>query len=110
MTNQHTDTVTELRRRPCGQHPFDQMVDEAGTAARYVDQAKLLADVCARAAELGEILAKEASGVRDGDGYWHGSDATHHALHELEPRLHTLAALYREAVRIQAPVDDAMSF
>jgi len=102
METEHPDTVNEFHNRSRSRHPFDEMITEAATAARYVDQAKLLADVSGAAAALSDIFTREASGARDGDGTWHGSDAMHYALHELEPRLHELAELYRAAVRLQA--------
>ena len=57
---------TDLRIRE-----FQERADiEPATGKR----AALLADMSKHAYDLIQVLALEASGIRDGDGHWHGSD------------------------------------
>ena len=49
--------------------------EEAGIEPARGDLADMLKRIADLAAELISITALEASGIRDGDGYWHGSDA-----------------------------------
>ena len=55
-----------------------------------------LVDLLKAVEELRDILVKEASGVRDGNGYWHGSDAYDYALTEMVPKIIQLAGLCRQ--------------
>ena len=46
-------------------------------------RAELLRKLSSAAFETIQIIELELSGVRDGDGYWHGSDAIGYAIDEL---------------------------
>jgi hypothetical protein len=42
-----------------------------------------LASNVASGIELIKIIELEISGIRDGDGYWHGSDPLWHTVHDI---------------------------
>ncbi len=47
---------------------------ETGIEPATGDRAAMLERVAKLAAEIITLTALESSGIRDGDGYWHGSD------------------------------------
>jgi hypothetical protein len=71
---------------------------------QFVDRDQAMKALANCAAEFTNILAREVSGERDGDEYWHGSDATDAALMEIEPRMHELAEIYRQATAAQPEI------
>lgn len=76
--------------------------------ASYVRPDLVLRDIGHDAKTLARVLEAEISGVRDGDGTWHGSDGLLAVLSETAPRLAALAALYLEAVdRGRLPPDES---
>jgi hypothetical protein len=48
--------------------------EEHGIAPAAGDRARLLEEMSQKAFELIKIIELERSGIRDGDGYWHGSN------------------------------------
>lgn len=72
------------------------MTDQPIDVSKYINAETVLADLAKEARRLAEIVALEASGVRDGDGTWHGSDGLDYALDEIEPRVHALVGLLLE--------------
>ena len=52
-------------------------------------QAELLEESSQAAFQLIKFLELERSGIRDGDGYWHGCDAMDHAVNDIA-RLYAL--------------------
>ena len=58
---------------------------------------ELLESLCTTSTEIAEALRLEASGIRDGDGDWHGTDVNAHVLGEYVPRLSRLAEQYAAA-------------
>lgn len=48
--------------------------EESGIEPARGDRAEMLKRVAELAAEIIALTALETSGIRDGDGYWHGSD------------------------------------
>lgn len=58
---------------------------------------QMLANLYTTSAEITEVFRLEANGIRDGDGYWHGTDVINHVLREYVPRLSVLAEQYAAA-------------
>lgn len=56
---------------------------QAGIKPASPKQAEALNDISRRAAELISICALEKSGIRDGDGHWHGSDPLRNTIQEI---------------------------
>ena len=48
---------------------------EAGINPAQGERAQLLDELSQKAYDLIRVIELESSGIRDGDGYWHGSDA-----------------------------------
>ena len=61
--------ITDLRIR--------EFQERAGIEPATGKRAARLADMSKHAHDLIRVLALEQAGIRDGDGYWHGSDPVH---------------------------------
>lgn len=55
------------------------------------ERAQFDRDLLDKAKELVRVLELEVSGVRDGDGLWHGSDCVAHCIHEAQELLERYA-------------------
>jgi hypothetical protein len=77
-----TEMQTEAWQKAFGIQPA---TGEVGDAWRR------LQDVCFEAIKVAEL---EKSGIRDGDGRWHGSDVIGHTLNELQNVCACLWAAY----------------
>ncbi len=75
---------------------------------QFMDKDKVLAELSRVATDFADILAKEVSGERDGNGCWYGSDAFGGAMEEMEPKINRLAEMYQGAVRREN--DDLLPF
>jgi hypothetical protein len=72
---------------------------EAGIEPATGERAKLLDEMSKAAFELIKMIELERSGIRDGDGCWHGSDVGH-----VTQRLVELIEAERGAMRAESPI------
>jgi hypothetical protein len=75
-------------REMCNAEPPQEMITPA-TGERL----KRLKEMASRAEILPKILEEEISGVRDGDGFWHGSDPLQGTVSDLWRSYQNLEAL-----------------
>jgi hypothetical protein len=57
--------------------------EQSGIKPATGKRAELLSRLSDAAFEVIKLIELEKSGIRDGDGYWHGSDPMHGMLSEL---------------------------
>ena len=57
--------------------------EQSGIKPATGKRAELLGKLSQAASETIKIIELELSGIRDGDGYWHGSDPMHAMIGEL---------------------------
>lgn len=62
---------------------LEAFAEQTGIRPAKGERAKALDAMSMQAFQLIRIIEREASGIRDGDGYWHGSDPLAHTMHEL---------------------------
>jgi hypothetical protein len=103
----HTDTMIREWQKRVGLRPatgrcrdiLDAMTREAVHLFKY-DPSDI---TVARALELLQVITLEQSGIRDGDGCWHGSDPLSGLVDELgQPKLNALMDEYERALAIGA--------
>ena len=66
--------------------------ERAGIKPATGQRAAVLSDMTRRACELIQMIALEQSGIRDGDGWWSGSDPIAGTVRQLEQDFWDLAA------------------
>jgi hypothetical protein len=78
----------EAFRKATGITPTTGFGDEAlrGISYKAFALIKALGDdseISDLAFEMIKVIERERSGIRDGDGYWHGSDVMGHFMHDM---------------------------
>ena len=86
-----TDAKTEAWQKECGIEPATG------------ERAKLLRALQQAAFEAIRIIELEHSGIRDGDGYWHGSDVIGHMTSDLTDLCQRLMQNYDEEWKAKHP-------
>ena len=67
--------------------------EQTGIRPAEGEQADLLNRMSRRALELIRIIELERSSIRDGDGYWHGSDPLGGTVDDIGRQMHRLREL-----------------
>ncbi len=73
--------------------------EAAGITPATGGRAEILRELSNAAFEAIKIIALERSGIRDGDGFWHGSDVIGNMTSELTDLCHQLMTVDVEAAR-----------
>lgn len=69
---------------------------QAGIEPATGERARILHDLSAACFDTIKIIELENSGIRDGDGYWHGSDVIGHMCSDLTGLCNRLMETYPE--------------
>jgi hypothetical protein len=102
-----TKPLTVAKYKPCGQQRSMTMGSGANAAIAAWQQnagiepasgvrAEILEALSKAAFEAIKIIEIERSGIRDGDGYWHGSDVIGHMTADLIELCHRLNSFDKE--------------
>jgi hypothetical protein len=92
------------------QFQIEQFEAQTGIKSATGDEAKVLNDLSKLAYELIRVVELERSGIRDGDGYWSGTDPIQHICKDIDGRMRELSRLDEEKRRAlgENPEDESL--
>jgi hypothetical protein len=85
--------------------------ERAGIKPATGQYAKDLEEMSQAAFELIKVIEAERSGIRDGDGYWHGSDVLSHSVDDITEPFERIRRRDADAYALASPAaEDALPF
>lgn len=80
---------------------LELFAEQTGIRPAEGEQADVLRTMSMKAFELIQIIELERAGVRDGDGYWHGSDPLGATVNDIGQQMDRLRELEHSGSQVQ---------